>query len=207
MSWLCVTFGYQLVSTPPGTLFDAGLPPSWLKPPGSKPTATFLTPFFPPLARHAFNSSIVYHLQEMGEGVPPTVWRSLTACSLPTFFPKSLLIQDPSPRIAGTRPLSSFPTARLPRQLSRGAAKTLLLSPFTRSLTQKQGVQGIGHTNRSLRQKPYPFLHKPPSTFRFLSLNTGRWSPATGRWTLPCPSTHFPLKWGYPFPVITGENQ
>jgi len=23
----------------------------------------------------------------------------------------------------------------------------------------------------------------------------------------PCPSQHFPLKWGYPFPVITGENQ
>jgi hypothetical protein len=23
----------------------------------------------------------------------------------------------------------------------------------------------------------------------------------------PCPATRFPLQWGYPFPVITGENQ
>jgi hypothetical protein len=23
----------------------------------------------------------------------------------------------------------------------------------------------------------------------------------------PCPACAFPLQWGYPFPVITGENQ
>jgi len=30
---------------------------------------------------------------------------------------------------------------------------------------------------------------------------------ASPSYSLPCPTTDFPLQWEYPFPVITGENQ
>ena len=79
-----------------------------------------LTPFLLTLARHAINSCIVYHLQRMGEGVPPPGCRKMTACSL----------------------LTPVPTSLLPRVPLGGVAKTPPLSPFPRPLTQKQGGTG-----------------------------------------------------------------
>jgi hypothetical protein len=91
----------------------------------------------------------------------------------------------------GRWPLSviSFTTSLLPRDPSRGATKTSPLSPFARSLTQKQG--GTGYWS-------YQFSSLSAIDCRLL---------ASPSYSPPCPSSPFPLQWGYPFPVITGENQ
>jgi len=65
----------------------------------------------------------------------------------------------------------------------------LLLTPFPRSLTHKQG--GTGHWS-------YQFSSLSTVDCRLLAFHS--FSP-------PCPASHFPLQWEIPFPVITGENQ
>jgi hypothetical protein len=63
----------------------------------------------------------------------------------------------------GRWPLSvtPFPASARPREPSRGATKTSLLSPFATSLMQKQGGGSIGHTN-SLRCRLYTVDCLPP---------------------------------------------
>ena len=161
--------------------------PSWLKAYGYKLTATFLTPFFPTLAHPVFNSFIVYHFQKTGgRGVrshqSPSLRSGLCALcvsAVSLLFPFLLLVS----------PLSSFPTSLLPREPSRGVAKTSRLSPFTATLTQRQG--GMGCWSYLLSSL----------------LAVGCQLLAFDSRLSPCPASRFPLKWGYPFPVITGENQ
>jgi hypothetical protein len=181
----CVTFRYQLVSTPPRTFPHAPFPPSWLKAYGYKLIAISLTPFFPTLARHVFNCCIVYHFRKTGGGgsglTAPlhcaSAFRGLCVSAVSLLFPLVVMLF--------TFPLSSFPTSLLPREPSRGVAKASRLSPFTATLTQKQRVRGIGHTSRP---SGVPFHYFIASLLRsFFSL--------------------FQVQWEYPFPVITGENQ
>jgi len=113
-----------------------------------------------------------------------------------------------SPCFPGT-PFSQMatPSALLsPTEPPRGIANTPSLSPFPRSLTQKQGGRGS-----------WADQHSSPLA-RLSSLRSGLCALCVSAVSLlffpfvpfahsPCPSQHFPLQWGYPFPVITGENQ
>jgi hypothetical protein len=91
----------------------------------------------------------------------------------------------------GRRPLSVTPstTSLLPREPSRGIAAASPLTPFARSLTQKQG--GTGY---------WSYQSPSPSAVDCRLLASASFPP-------PCPSQHFPLEWRDPFPVITEENQ
>jgi hypothetical protein len=109
----------------------------------------------------------------------------------------------------GRWPLSvtPFPAPARPREPSRGATKTSLLSPFATSLMQKQGGTGYWSYQSSLAEragKTPPASEGGPYT-RVLPPVTSHESPVTFR--SPCPSPPFPLKWEIPFPVFTGENQ
>ena len=93
------------------------------------------------------------------------------------------------------------------------------VTPFPASLTQKQRGRGywpvLSKVERSY-QSPSLSAVNHPHSFRSSLLIFGQssapCSPLVTRhsplpFPPPCPSSPFPLKWGYPFPVITGENQ
>jgi hypothetical protein len=99
-----------------------------------------------------------------------------------------------SPPFHGT-PFSRM--AALPTFLQFTSRWPRSVTPFTRSLTQKQGGRGYwlamsgvegSHQRCSLSAVDCRLLASPS------------YSP-------PCPTSPFPLEWKYPFPVITGENQ
>ena len=89
----------------------------------------------------------------------------------------------------GILPSWSDQSASLTAKGYRLGAACFPLSPFAATLTQKQG--GTGY-----------WSYQPASllTVSCRLLASPSYSP-------PCPTTHFPLQWEYPFPVITGENQ
>jgi hypothetical protein len=90
----------------------------------------------------------------------------------------------------GRWPLSitSFPVSPSPREMLRGVTAASPLSPFARPLTQNQGGTDC-----------WSYQFSSLSTLDCRLLASPSYSP-------PCPSFPFPLKWGYPFPVITGEK-
>ena len=206
-----MTLEYKLVSTNARFLRHAGLSPSWLKAYGFSLSAAFLTPFFPPLAQHAFNSCIVYHLWKTGgrgiwsyqsssvPAAPSSLHSDLCALCLPrancvkgvsAVSPLFLFLLLVSP-------LSSFPTSLLPRDPLRGVATISPLSLFTATLRRKQGDTGYWP---ALSAAEGSYQSSPLSAVDCGLLASPSYSP-------PCPASPFPLKWGYPFPVITGENE
>jgi hypothetical protein len=108
-------------------------------------------------------------------------------------------VLPPSPPFPGT-PFSRMATLSaclLPREPSRGAIKTPPLSPFARSLTQKQG--GTGY---------WPTLSAVEGSYQSPSLSAVDCRLlASSPYSPPCPTSPFPLQWKHPFPVITEENQ
>ena len=99
-----------------------------------------------------------------------------------------------SPSSLGT-PFSRM--AILSAFLLRRAAKTSPLSPFTGSVTQKQGGTEYWPARSGVEGSYQSSLL---STVNCRLLASPSYSP-------PCSTSSFPLQWGYPFPVITGENQ
>jgi hypothetical protein len=114
----------------------------------------------------------------------------------PGVHPPVLPLSPPFPGTPFSR--MAMPSAcLLPREPSRGAIKTPLLSPFATSLTQKQG--GTGY---------WPALSAVEGSYQSPSLSAVDCRLlASPSHSPPCSSTRFPLQWKYPFPVITEENQ
>lgn len=124
--------------------------------------------------------------------------------------------------VGGTSNQSFSPPSRLQPPINKyrradfGCLSTVgfQLTPFPSSLTQKQG--GRGH---------WPALSAVEGSYQLSSLLDALPSLRSALCALcvsavsllffpspllsppPCPTSPFPLKWGHPFPVITGENQ
>jgi hypothetical protein len=157
-----------------------------------------------------------------------------TACPLfdknPGIHPLILPLSPPSPRTPSSRmstlsaslpftgrwplsvtPFSAPPSPRVPL---RGAAKTHPVTPFSATLTQKQGGTGYWPALSAVEGSyQLPSLPVLPLSLRSalcalsvsaVSLLLFLLAPSAAP---PCPSSSFPLQWGYPFPVTTGENQ
>ena len=93
------------------------------------------------------------------------------------------------------------------------------VTPFPASLTQKQRGRGywpvLSKVERSYQSPSLSAVNHPHpvrSSLLIFGQSSAPCSPLVTRhsplpFPPPCPSSPFPLKWGDPFPVITGENQ
>jgi hypothetical protein len=94
-------------------------------------------------------------------------------------------------------PVTPFTTSPSPRENLRGVATLSPLTPFTATLTQKQGGTGYWPALSAVEGS---YQSPSPSAVDCRLLASPPFPP-------PCPSSVFPLKWAHPFPVITEENQ
>lgn len=98
-----------------------------------------------------------------------------------------------------------FSALSLSRENWRRIAVASPLTPFPTSLTRKQGGRGPWSYHHS---SPLARQSSPRSGLCVLCVSavSPLFFPFVPFAYSPCPSQHFPLEWGYPFPVITGEN-
>ena len=89
--------------------------------------------------------------------------------------------------------VTPFPASRLPRDPSRGVAKTSPLTPFPATLMQKQGGRESWPALSAVEGSYQP--SSDPS-FRYFLTSLLRFF-----------FSLFQVQWKHPFPVITGENQ
>lgn len=104
-------------------------------------------------------------------------------------------------------PITPFTTSTSPRENLQGIAIASPLSPFATSLTQKQG--GRGYWSYQSAERATRLVIGPQTLLCVLCVSavSRLLFPFVPLPSPPCPTTDFRLKWGYPFPVITGENQ
>jgi hypothetical protein len=126
---------------------------------------------------------LVLHLSQPFRRTPFSRTATLSACfPLTNRWPLSVTL---------------FPASPSPRENLRRVANRHPLTPFAATLMKKQ--RGTGY---------WPALSAVEGSCQRSSLSAVDCRLlASHFFPPPCPSSPFPLQWGYPFPVITGENQ
>lgn len=93
-----------------------------------------------------------------------------------------------APKTGGYTPAWSDHDSSLSPVCCHLPAPSSPVTPFTAALSQKQGGTGYWSYQLSSSLAVHCRLLASPS------------------YSLPCPSSPFPIQWGYPFPVFTGEK-